>query len=630
MKREAFNKYLKTADKDWYKRRLTAGMFCVMAAFTVLSVRLFYLQVIEGEEYRRLSENNCIRLQSIDAPRGLVFDRNGKLLVDNRPSFDLSIVIKDAGSVKETLEKLSRYVGIPEQELKAKIEAGRDVPAYKPVILKQDIDRDTLASVEVHKFDLPGVVVDTRLRRQYVQRESGAHVTGYIGEINTDEIKSGKYPEFRVGDMVGKFGVEKASESHLRGKRGGRQVEVNAKGQVVRVMKTVDSEPGQNIYLTIDQSLQKKAESLIESVPGAVAAMDPDTGQILAMASSPSFDPNMFVNGMSREEWDLLVSNPFRPMENKAIQAEYPPASTYKIVTAIAGLEERVIDENTTFYCPGYYVYGDRIFRCWKKTGHGSVNVVKALAVSCDVFFYQVGQKLGVDRLARYAKSCGLGDLTNVDLDHEAKGLIPTSAWKKRAIGVPWQGGETLSVAIGQGYNLTTPLQMLVLTAAVANGGNLCMPLILKSVETADGKTVYDNERKMINRLPAGKRTLDIVKRGLWEVVNGRSGTARIAHADGIEISGKTGTAQVVSRKKNDNRYKKNEAAHLKPHAWFVAYAKSKNSQIAVAVIVEHGEHGSGTAAPIARELIKSYMRGGTDAEYVSKNTQYNEFETGN
>jgi penicillin-binding protein 2 len=296
--------------------------------------------------------------------------------------------------------------------------------------------------------------VNVRQKRYYLHKESGAHLTGYLGEINSKELKKKKHLKYRSGDVIGKFGAEKAFEDILRGTRGGSQVEVNARGQVVKVLKTVDAIPGQNIYLTIDQILQKKAESLIEEVSAAVVAMDPDNGEILTLASNPSFDPNLFVNGISHKNWNNLLSNPFTPMQNKAIQGQYPPGSTYKIVTAIAGLEERVVNRNTTFYCPGYYEYGDRIFRCWKKSGHGTCNMIRALSQSCDVYFYQVGQRLGVDRLAKYAKGCGLGKRTGIDLDHEQDGLVPTSAWKKKRTGYPWQSGETLSVAIGQGANL--------------------------------------------------------------------------------------------------------------------------------------------------------------------------------
>ena len=601
-------KYLKTADTDWYKQRLIRVMICVAGAFFILLLRLFYLQVIQGQELRRLSENNCIRLQSTDPSRGMIFDRNGTLLVDNRPAFDLSIILKDAKPVDRTIEKLAKLINVPVSELMKKLEHDKGVSSYKPILLKQDIGRDALAAVEVRKFDLPGIVVNVKPRRHYINRQSAAHLIGYLSEINSEELKSGKYPECKGGDFIGKFGVEKVFEPFLKGKRGGRQVEVNVMGQVVKVLKTVDAQPGQNIYLTIDHILQEKAEALLEGAAGAVVAMDPETGDILVMASSPSFDQNAFVDGMSHKQWKSLISNPLRPMANKAIQGEYPPASTFKIITAIAGLEEGIVDEKTTMHGPGYYKYGNRVYRCWRHGGHGSVNIVKALAESCDVFFYQVGQKLGVDRLAFYAKACGLGLATGINLDDEAGGLIPTAAWKKRRTGIAWQGGETLSVAIGQGYDLATPLQMLVLTSALANGGTIYKPLILKSVKTADGKIVIQNKREVIGKLPAGKETLAIVKKGLWEVVNRPKGTGRIAHIKGIDISGKTGTAQVVGRKNDHDQFEKNVPERFKAHAWFVAYAPSVDPQIAVAVLVEHGEHGSSAAAPIAREIIRTYL----------------------
>ena len=583
-------------------------MFCVMAAFAILIARLFYLQVIERDEFSRLAENNCIRLQSINPPRGMIFDRNGQLLVENRPSFDLNIILKDAKPVRQTVERLSSYIRVEPDALFTRIERKNGFSLYKPILLKQDIGRDVLAAIEVNRFDLPGVEVNVKPLRHYIRRGSSTHIIGYLSEINPDELKKGAYPDARPGDYVGKFGAEKSFDRYLRGKRGGRQVEVNATGQVVRVLKTVDAQPGHNIYLTIDQRLQEITEALLSGIAGSAVAIEPSTGEILAMVSSPSFDQNAFVSGLSRSQWRALISNPFRPMENKAIQGLYPPASTYKIVTAIAGLEEGVIDDTTTFFCPGFLRYGDRVFRCWKKGGHGTVDIYRALEESCDVFFYQVGQRLGVDRLAWHAKASGLGAVTGINLDHEEEGLIPTAAWKKRRTGIPWQRGETLSIAIGQGYDLVTPLQMAVLMAAVANDGVSYQPLIVKKVETADGKMVYENKRQVERKLPASKETLGIVKRALWRVVNGKRGTARVAKLKGIEIIGKTGTAQVVGRRKNEISRNIERASHHRAHAWFVAYAPADDPQIAVSVMVEHGEHGSSAASPIAREIIKTYL----------------------
>ncbi len=607
--RNPLTKYLKTADQDFYKQRLVRIAFCIAGAFFILFIRLFYLQVIQGEELRRLSENNCIRLQSTNPSRGLIYDRNGNLLVDNRPAFDLNIVLKDAKPVEKTVKKLSKYIGVPASELMSKIESNKSAPSYKPILLKKDIGRDALAAIEVRKFDLPGVFVDVKPRRHYIEKKTAAHLIGYLSEINPDELGSGDYPGYTVGDYIGKFGAEKTFEPFLQGKRGGRQVEVNVMGQVVRVLKTVDAQPGRNIYLTIDLNVQKTAEVQLKGKAGAVAVMDPQTGQILALASSPSFDPNIFVDGMSHEQWDTLVSNPLRPLENKAVQGEYPPGSTFKIVTAMAGLEEGVIDKDTTFFCPGYYKYGNRVYRCWKHSGHGDVNVVEALAQSCDVFFYQVGQKLGIDRLSEYAVACGLGSPTRINLDHEAKGLIPSAQWKKRRLGAIWQGGETLSVAIGQGYDLATPLQMLALVSAVGNGGKLYKPLILKSVQVPGGAVVLESKPQLVGRLPVSPKNLEIIKEGLKEVVNNKKGTAwHAAHIEGLEISGKTGTSQIVGRSSERNASKKESSNQFEPHAWFVAYAPSENPEIAVSVIVEHGGHGSSAAAPIAKEIIETYL----------------------
>jgi penicillin-binding protein 2 len=602
-------KYLNTADTEWYKQRVIISMLFVAAAFMVLFVRLFYLQVIKGDELRRLSENNCIRLQSTDPPRGLIYDRNGVLLVDNRPSFDLTIILKDANPVENTLQKLSRYIHIPESKLTLRIAADKHGSSYKPIVLKQDIGRDMVAAVEAHKYDLPGIGISVKPKRHYLNKKFAAHLIGYLGEINSNELKLSKYSVCKQGDYIGKFGAEKTFESFLRGQRGGRQVEVNVMGQVVGVLKTVEAQPGNNLFLTIDHKSQQQAEALLKSVAGAVVALDPATGHVLVLASSPPFDQNVFVNGMSQKQWQALISNPFRPMENKAVQGEYPPASTFKIITAAAGLEEGIIDENFTVYCPGYYKFGDRVYRCWKKGGHGEVNLVKALTESCDVYFYQVGQQLKVDRIAFYATAFGLGSPTGINLDHEAAGLIPTAAWKKRHTGISWQGGETLSVAIGQGYNLVTPMQMAVLTAAVANGGTRYKPLILTEIKTPKGKTIIAGEPQVIGKLPISKQTLATINKCLWEVVNNPKGTGRIARIDGIEVSGKTGTAQLVQRREDDTESNTEISHHHKAHAWFVAYAPSTDPKIAVAVIVEHGEHGSSAAAPIARDIIKTYLK---------------------
>ena len=579
-----------------------------VAVFLVLFVRLAYLQVIEGEELRRLSVNNCIRLQDLDPHRGLIYDQHGTLLVDNRPAFDLSIIPKDAKPVHQTLAKLAGYTGLPLNELKSKITRRKRRASYKPITLKQDIGREMLAAIEVHKFDLPGVVVHVKPRRHYIDAQSASHLLGYLSEISGDELKSGQYPGCRPGDFIGKFGVERTYENYLRGGHGGRQVEVDATGRVVRVMKTVDSRAGNNIYLTLDQRVQKVAEKSLIGKAGAAVAIDPNSGRVLALASSPSFDQNIFVDGLSADAWKVLVEHPEHPMENKAIQGQYPPASTYKIITAIAGLEDGAVDETTTYHCPGYYTFGDRTFRCWKKGGHGKMDMVRAIAESCDVYFYQVGQKVGVDRIAYWASAYGLGQRTGIAIGQENRGLVPTSEWKLRRYGIPWLQGETLSIAIGQGYNLVTPLQMAVLISAIGNGGTRYRPLILETIKTAEGVTVHEESPVVSGTVTISPETLELVRKGLFEVVQTRHGTAYWSRLKNIPISGKTGTAQLVSRTTDEEKTEEEEEEPIKDHAWFVAYAPSEDPRIAVSVIVEHGEHGSSAAAPIARDMIRAYL----------------------
>jgi penicillin-binding protein 2 len=613
------NKFLQNVDGDWFRQRLTGTLVITSAAFVVIFVRLFYLQIIEGEEYRRQSEINSIRLQSVDAPRGLIYDRNGSLLVDNRPSFDLSIIPRDAKPIDQTLIKLSRRVNLSKEDLKKAVTIKQRQASYKPVLIKTDIGRDALASLEVHRYELPGVAVDVTPKRQYIYSGSASHLLGYMGEISPKELVKAEFSGYRGGDYVGKFGIEKTFEKYLKGKHGGRQVKVDATGQVMQVLKTVDAKPGHNLFLTIDYPLQRRAEELMADKVGAVVAVDPKTGQVLVMASSPMFDQNAFVDGISHDRWKNLISNPDRPMENKVIQAVYPPASTLKIVTAAAALEEGIIDANTTVDCPGRLRFGNRVFHCWRHGGHGSVDVRDALSQSCDVFFYHMGIELGVDRLAFYSKAFGLGSETQINLASENKGLIPTEAWKKRHIGAFWQKGETLSVAIGQGYNLTTPLQMAMLIAAVGNNGQRLKPALIKNIKTAGGMLVYESKPEAVGYLPVSPVNLKIIQEGLWQVVNHPKGTAYKSRIRELEMAGKTGTAQVVGRKKNTAVDEENLADHLKPHAWFVSYAPYVDPQIAVSVIVEHGEHGSSAAAPIASELTRLYLlEGGRKKEMIT------------
>jgi len=604
------DRYLLTVDTDWYRQRVSGALICVIAAFLILLVRLYYLQIVEGTEFIRQSQNNWFRVQGIPPERGLIFDGGGVLLVENRPCFNLSIIPRQAKDPKKVVCKIAELLHIAPEPLFVRLAEAKGVPSFKPILLRRDVSRDVVAIMEAHKLDLPGIMITVESTRHYIEGKHASHLVGYLSEISSEELKSGRFPDNRIGDFIGKFGVEKAYEPYFHGKRGKQHVEVNALGQLTRVLKTDEAIPGKNIYLTLDIGLQRTTESLLAGKVGTALAMDPSNGYILAMAGLPAFDPNAFVEGMTHQSWNDLASNKFRPLENKAIQGQYPPGSTYKIVTAMAGLEEGVITERTRLFCPGSYRYGNRTFRCWKRGGHGFMNVTKALAQSCDLFFYQVGEKLGVNQLAKYAKACGLGSPTGVDLDMEARGLVPTTAWKLKRMGVPWQGGETLSVAIGQGFNLVTPIQMLNLISTLANGGIQYKPLVVSQIVCSDGSLVKKEAPMPLGRLPVSERTLQIIKRGLIDAVNKAGGTGLVARIPGVDVAGKTGTAQVVGMEEDNNQKPvETKPLHLRDHAWFIAFAPAEEPKIAVAVLIEHGGHGSRAAAPIAREMIKEYLR---------------------
>ncbi len=617
----------KNPDREWLKQRIVGVSVCIVFAFSVLFLRFIYLQIIKGEEFRLLSEKNAVRLTGIKAPRGLILDRNKKLLVDNRPSFNLKIMLEDAGDVKETITKVSQMMNAPFDDLMKKISDAGVGAFYKPVVLQDDISRDHLAVIEAHKFDLPGVFIDIEPTRHYIYKKTASHLLGYLGEVNNDELLSGKYPSVKSGDSIGRYGVEKSFESYLQGKRGGRQIEVDANGRTIKVLKTVEPITGFDLKLTIDLDLQQIAEKMLEDKHGAVVALDPNTGDVLVMASAPGFDQNDFVGGINTKKWKALMNDRGKPMTNKAIQGEYPPASTYKIITSIAALEEKQIDLHSTAYCPGFFRYGNRVYRCWNKNGHGEVSVIEAITQSCDVFYYQAGDKVGVDALAKYAMGSGLNKKTGILLEDERKGLIPTSAWKKKRFNEPWHRGETLSIAIGQGYDLVTPLQMAVFIAAVGNGGTLYKPRIVSLIEGSQGNVIKEIPVEATGKLPANKKTLEIVQKGLLKVVEDDRGTAKRIRLKNVQIAGKTGTAQVFSVKSGEKLKTEHLDFYLRDHAWFVCYAPAEDPVIAISVLIEHGAHGSTAAAPIAAALIGQYIND-PSAEEIEKNSSEEEVQT--
>lgn len=577
----------------------------IIVAFSLIFARLWYLQIIKGEFYKNLSENNRIRIQEVIAPRGILFDREGIPLVDSFPSYDVSLFRQDVPDMKALIPFLSRALAIEPEKLQARLEGTRSLPLSQPLKLKTDIGRKELAMVETRRLDLPGVLVDMVIRRNYPYGNLASHLIGYLGEINEKELEREEFRHHKMGTIIGKYGIEREFELELMGAQGGRKYEVNARGRKMRILGTVEPNPGNNLYLTIHLELQKAVEQFLGDRPGAIVVLDPQNGDILAMVSKPDFDPNLFARGISADSWKSIIENPARPLQNRAIQGQYPPGSVYKIITTIAALEEKVITPDTTFQCTGALSFGTRDYLCWKKEGHGRISLRQAIIESCDVYFYQVGLRLGVDRLAKYAAEFGLGRTTGLILANEKPGLIPTSSWKMRRYGIPWQAGETISTAIGQGFNLTTPLQIAAMVSAVANGGKLYRPRIVRLIRAAHGESVREYPPETLRPVHVAEETLAFVREALWGAVNAPGGTGWRARVPGFDVAGKTGTAQVVQRREGREFP---SSSDLEDHAWFTCFAPARQPQVAVVVLVEHGGGGGATAAPIARKVIEKFM----------------------
>ena len=603
MKFEPYNPLL----IEHIKRKITPLIFVIIISFGVLILRIWHLQILQKDALQTLSENNRIRKVLQSDYRGKILDTNNNVIVDVRPSFNLYITPEDTRNIEEIYKILVRRLNINEKEFYQII---RTSPAYKNILIERDLNREDVAFIEEHKIDLPGVFFKVEPLRNYREGSLAAHVLGYIGEISKTQLAAANNSDYRQGDYIGQYGLEKIYESSLRGKKGSKEIEVDASGRELKILHQVFPKSGQNLVLTIDVEIQKKTEELLEGKAGAVVVLDPNSGAILAMASSPSFDPNLFAGKFSQTTWNALIYDVLHPLQNRAIQGQYPPGSVYKIVTAAAGLGEGMIDEKFTTFCKGRFKFGKRAYRCWKKKGHGKVNLHKALVQSCDVFFYKLGYRVGIDTLARYAYGFGLGQKTGFELPEEKKGLVPTTTWKIENRNEPWFPGETISASIGQSFNLVTPLQMANLISAVANGGTLWKPFVLKNIITNDGTVVKKTSPRILKKLPISEEHLNIIRKALSGVVVEKRGTGYRARIPGIKVSGKTGTSQVIQMKSDEEEEKKGEVPYeFRDHAWFVAFAPSENPQIAISVIIEHGGHGGSTAAPIAREIIKKYFQ---------------------
>ncbi len=584
--------------------RIGAMGLMIALALSLLVSRLWHLQILDGENLRTMSENNRLRLIRTPPLRGVIYDRRGQVLVDSRPAYDVVLVPEDTPDMQKTIEALSRYVATGEN-FSSKIVV-RDVrrPSYEGIVLAKDVSWPMIAAVETHQLEIPGVTIATSTRRYYPSGGFAAHVLGYVGEISPRELA--QFPGYRMGDLIGKFGIEKKWESILRGKGGGQQIEVDATGRRLRALDTVEATAGQSLVLTLEAGLQKKAESLLEGREGSIVVLDVRNGDVLAMASRPVFDPNMFARGITVDEWRDLINDPLHPLSNRAIQGQYPPGSTFKVIMAAAALEKGVVTPSTRFFCSGGLPFGGHVFHCWKKHGHGSVDLRQAIAQSCDVYFYQVGQRLGIQAIADYARRFGLGAPLGIALDHEASGVIPDPAWKKARLGAPWYAGETLSVAIGQGYVTATPLQMAMVAAAVANGGTVYRPHLVKRILGDDGQPVKEYVPEVLQETKIDPRTLRLVREGMTEVVNSPSGTGKKAKLEDILVAGKTGTSQVIAGTKGKG---KGLPRQYRDHAWFISFAPADAPEVAVACLLEHaGEGGGAAAAPVVKEVLETYF----------------------
>jgi penicillin-binding protein 2 len=575
--------------------RINIAVIAVIILFGIFAIRLWHLQILRGHEYRQIDERNRLRVLNIPAPRGIIYDRNNKALVKNIPSFDIGILKEYIPKQPEILSELTRLIGLKPDYLRSRINKATTRP-FRPVVLKQDVSFSEVAKVEARKSDFQGLQINVIGSREYVYGHSGSHLIGYLGSITTKQIDSPKYRDVPPEAFIGQFGVEKVYDEKLRGIAGKKIIEIDATGSIIQVARLNRPVKGKDIRLTIDINLQKEAEKSLKGKAGAIVAMIPDTGEILAMASAPSFDPNLFVRGINPRDWTRLLRDPQKPLLNRAIQSQYPPGSTFKIVTALAALDEGIINESTNYYCSGEIYFG-RTFRCWKKEGHGNVNLHRAITESCDVYFYEIGKRLDIDLLARYAYGFGLGRPTGLEIEGEVAGLVPTSGWKLETKQERWFKGETLNTVIGQGYLSATPIQMASLISAVVNGGKLYKPYLLIDSEP------QINMEKTVTIKP---ENIKLIKKALLGVVIDKDGTGWLARSDSVSISGKTGTTQVVGGILEG----KDIPEKHRDHAWFVAYAPEDDPQIAVSVFIEHGGHGSTGAAPIAKRVIDTFFEG--------------------
>ena len=584
-----------------------AGLCAVCLA--VLVGRLWYLQIVKGSFFRDRSENNRLRTVFIPSPRGVIFDRNGEAIVRNRPSFNVELVVEDVPDLKQTVAELAVLVREEPDTLLERVSKQNKRRLFEPKVLLRDVSRDLVGQIAAQRHRLPGVIVSVAPAREYPFGDLAAHLVGYIREISSDQLKSPTYSTYRAGDMIGQSGVESSLERYLRGERGAQAVIVNAFGNKIGEAFFQPEIPGNNIYLTIDRQLQKVADEALAGKKGAVVVMNVKSGEILALSSAPRFDPALFTSEIPKDVWADLTDAKSTKLSNRAVQGAFPPGSVFKVFVGAAALSEGVTDTQEKTFCPGFLQFGKRAFRCHKHSGHGTTDMFEALVQSCDVYFYTIGQRLGVDRIHYYAHDLfGFGEAVGLQGMEENVGLIPSTKWKETYFKNPsdkkWYPGETLPVAIGQGAVSATPLQVARALSAVVNGGNLLKPRVIKRVVANDGRVLEDHSSE-----PDIARVIDIepailneMKKAMVGVVEDKRGTghrAALPKESRIVVGGKTGTAQVAGR---------DAIEKIEDHAWFAGFGPASDPQIVVVALVENGGHGGVAAAPVARQIFMQYF----------------------
>jgi penicillin-binding protein 2 len=588
--------------------RLSILQYAAVAAFAGLGVGFWVLQVVEHAKFEEMAENNHQRTLALRAPRGIVFDRNQRVLVVNRRSYSISIMREHTKDLNRTVRLLAAVLGLDEEGVRQIVDRHRREPAYRPITIVQDATLPQVAAIKARRldFELPEIVVEQVPTRRYPEAMA-AHLFGYVGEVSDAQVTGND--SLKSGDIVGQAGIEKVYNAMLMGEDGARRVVVNSMGREIRTLEENAPSEGKRVALTVDYDVQKALEDgfKVSGFNGASVIMDPKTGEVLAFTSVPSYDPNAFAAGIDREAWASLNTDDLKPLQNRAIQGRYPPGSTFKMAVATAALEEGVITPDFRVYCPGHATFFGRSFQCSLPNGrgHGTIDLRQAIEHSCNVYFYTVGNMVGIDRIHKWATLLGLGERTGIDLPNETQGLVPSPAWKRERFHEKWYAGETISVSIGQGAVALTPVSMAVYISTLANGGTRLTPHLLKAIDDGTGwKDVPPPAPRSAVQLKP--ETIQAIRDGLWMVVNG-TGTGGRARIPGRDVSGKTGTAQVISLEGGKAAKGKSDK-DLRDNGWFVFFAPRDNPQIAGVVFVEHGGHGGTTAAPIAKHVLETFF----------------------